>query len=200
MGNPDRPPHDETRTPDSAGATSAVGVPGGSAQTGQLESRPSSRIPEECPEDAVIYELLIPHPSSLTPEEQRRSEKYGLPVTIHLPFGDLGRFFESIRNRRIEDVVREVLSRRLAALPVPGGPPLLMKKADYARHIDFSVRTLDKLISAGLPVHGSGKLLRIVVQQADGWILRHEAGQLEELDLLAMKNGRQSRRGGGSSG
>lgn len=76
---------------------------------------------------------------------------------------------------------------------------LLMRKAEYADRVGYSVRTLDKLIAAGLPTHGHGKLLRIVVNDADEWLLARDAGSLEDVDLLAMRNATK-RSGGGAHG
>lgn len=81
---------------------------------------------------------------------------------------------------------------------VPNHPgPFLMRKGDYADHAGYSVRTLDKLIAAGLPTRGHGKLLRIVVTDADDWLLAHDAENLDEVDLLAMRNA--TKRSGGSA-
>lgn len=69
--------------------------------------------------------------------------------------------------------------------------PLLLRKAEYAERIGYSVRTLDKLIAAGLPTRGQRKLLRVVVAEADEWLLSQDAGDAEDVDLLAMRNARK---------
>ncbi len=48
---------------------------------------------------------------------------------------------------------------------------LLMKKGSTPSASGYSVRTLDKFVEAGLPVHGRGKRLRIVVARAE-WCSR----------------------------
>lgn len=78
----------------------------------------------------------------------------------------------------------------------PDGP-LLMKKANYARRVGYSVRKLDQFIAAGLPIFGAGRSLRIVVKAADEWLLSQDTEHLDEIDLLAMKNAKKSPRDGG---
>ncbi len=75
--------------------------------------------------------------------------------------------------------------------------PLLMRKGEYADRVGYSVRTLDKLIGAGLPTRGYGKLLRIVVPDADEWLLRQDAEDLDDVNLLALGNAQKADRRGG---
>jgi hypothetical protein len=77
--------------------------------------------------------------------------------------------------------------------------PLLMRKGEYAQRAGYSVRTVDKLIEAGLPTRGAGKLLRIVVSAADDWLLTQDTAEVDELDLLAMRNARKRGRTGEGS-
>jgi hypothetical protein len=80
------------------------------------------------------------------------------------------------------------------------GGPLLMRKGGYAERIGYSVRTLDKLIAAGLPTRGRGKLLRIVVADADEWLLAQAVDDLDDVDLLAIRNARKRSRDGDQGG
>jgi hypothetical protein len=53
----------------------------------------------------------------------------------------------------------------------PSGAGAIVGKADYARHIQVSKRTLDALLARGLPhLKLSNRLIRINVADADQWV------------------------------
>lgn len=98
------------------------------------------------------------------------------------------------------ELARRVGAAFFGSVMSSGLTVLFMTKQEYAEHIAYSVRTLDKLIDAGLPTRGKGRRLRIPVREADAWMLQQEPDQLDEIDLLASRNAKKPRRSGGANG
>lgn len=109
-------------------------------------------------------------------------------------------FGEALAHELIAGLLNQPdLKSRLSGLMAPDKPdagPLLMKKADYAKHVSVSVRKLDDLINQGLPTVGKGRMLRVPVKQADQWMVENLNESDDEIEREARSRARKATKRG----
>lgn len=143
----------------------------------------------------IKFYIDIPSWESLTPEQQ---EAPGYPITVG--YESIEDYFQHITPANPSPVPDDVVERLVKALEDKGKPPTttpalasdgndepakkgrrkhrppsdarLMTIEDFASSIGFGKRMVERFIAEGMPTVGDRRSRRVLVQEAQEWVIR----------------------------